>query len=385
MSGRYLGPIVVVAGGVALAAIILATGPSLDKQAPTPRVPAVQVAQVSPRTVQMTVTAHGEVLPKTESDLVSEVAGRVVAVAPTLVSGGFFTRGDVLVEIERVDYEVALEQSRAQLASAMSELENAEKAFRRREELAETQSVSASIGDDARNRLTIAEASLRAARALIARAERDLERTRMTAPYDGRVRAERVDAGQFVNRGEAIARLYSIDYAEVRLPVRDVDLAFLPLSLARKSASATAMPRVVLRAEFAGAEHTWQARIVRTEGELDPRTRMINMIAQVPRPYEPSGSAPALTVGLFVEAEIFGNRVDDVIVVPRTAVQQGNRLYVVTPDNRLAFRDATILRMTGATAYIKAGVQAGEAICLSALDAAVEGQSVLPITAAASS
>ena len=66
----------------------------------------------------MIVEAHGTVLPKTESNLVAEVSGRVVRVSSALVSGGFFAEGDLLVEIERVDYEDALEQSRARLASA---------------------------------------------------------------------------------------------------------------------------------------------------------------------------------------------------------------------------------------------------------------------------
>ena len=331
----------------------------------------------------MTVAAHGEVLPKTESNLVSEVAGRVVAVAPAMVSGGFFARGDVLVEVETVDYEVALEQSRARRVAAESELENARKAHRRAEELAETQSVSESVRDDAVNRLNLARASLRAARAALARAERDLERTRMIAPYDGRVRTERVDVGQFVNRGETIATLYSIDYAEVRLPVRDVDLAYLPLSLAPATDGAP-MPKVILRAEFAGAEHAWEAQVVRTEGELDPRTRMVNVVARVPTPYEPAGNSPPLTVGLFVEAEIFGNWFENVIVVPRTALQEGDRIYVVAEDGRLSFRNVDVLRMTGETAYVQGAVASGETICLSALDGAVEGQRVRPVAAEAS-
>ena len=358
--------------------MIVAAGPELQQSAAAPKVPVVYAEPALPRWVQMTVDAHGEVLPKTESNLVSEVAGRVVAVAPGMVTGGFFTQGDVLVEVERVDYEVALEQSRAHLASARSELENAGKDHRRAEELAKTQSVSESRRDDALNRLTIARASLRAAEASLARAERDLARTRLTAPYDGRVRTERVDVGQFVNRGEAIATLYSIDYAEVRLPVRDVDLAFLPLSLARTE-DGTPMPRVILRAEFAGAEHAWEAHVVRTEGELDPRTRMVNIIAQVPTPYEPAGNAPPLTVGLFVEAEIFGVWVENVIVVPRTALQEGDRVYVVAEDGRLSFRGVDVLRTTGESVYIRGGVETGEMICLSTLANAIEGQRVRPI------
>ena len=376
---RYLGPALVAVGGIALAAIIIATGPDLETESRQEEIPAVQTMHASAQKVRMTVAAHGTVMPKTESSLVAEVSGRVVSVAPSMVSGGFFAGGDVLVEIERIDYEVALEQSRAHLASAQSELANAEKAYQRQHELTETQSVSESQRDDALNRLTIARASLREAKARIERAERDLERTRLTAPYDGRVRTERIDAGQFVNRGESIATIYSIDFAEVRLPVRDEDLAFLPLSLARTETAGDTMPKVVLRAPFAGVMRSWHANIVRTEGELDPQTRMVNLIAQVARPYDQPGGGPPLTVGLFVEAEIIGNTYDDVVVVPRLALRAGDRLCVVGTDGRLAFRDVDVLRLTGETVYVTGGIEAGETICLSDLVDAIEGQHVRPV------
>ena len=378
---RYLGPAVVVVAGIALAALIIATGPDLDTQSRPEQTLVVRTMQALAQTVRMTVTAHGTVLPKTESNLVAEVSGRVVSVAPALVSGGFFAEGDVLVEIERIDYEVALEQSRAHLASAQSELANAEKAYQRQRELSASQSVSESQRDDAFNRLAAARASLREATARVARAERDLERTRLTAPYDGRVRTERIDAGQFVNRGESIATLYSIDFAEVRLPVRDEDLAFLPLSLARTTTANGAMPKVVLRAPFAGVERSWHASVVRTEGELDPQTRMVNLIAQVATPYDQPDDMPPLTVGLFVEAEIIGNTFEDIVVLPRSALQAGDRLWVVGADDRLEIRDVDVLRVTGEAVYVRGGIEAGEMICLSIPSSAIEGQRVRAMAA----
>ncbi|MYF31364.1 MAG: efflux RND transporter periplasmic adaptor subunit [Gammaproteobacteria bacterium] len=379
MIRRLLAPVLAGVAGLALAAVILMSGPELDPQPPAPTIPAVRTVAASPGTVQMTVAAHGAVVPRTESNLVSEVAGRVVSVAQSMVSGGFFERGDVLVEIERADYEVALERFRAQATSAESELARAEKAYQRHDELREAQSISESLHDEALNRLTIARASLREARARVARGELDLARTRMTAPFDGRVRSERVDPGQFVNRGESIATLYSVDVAEVRLPVRDEDLAFLPSSVARLEANASDLPRVVLKARFAGAEHAWEARIVRTEGELDPRTRMVNLVAQVPRPYDPADDSPPLTVGLFVEAEIYGKTIDDVLVVPRSALQSGEGVFVVDSENRLSFRDVEILRSTGEVYYVRGAILAGEPICLSTLDGAADGQRVRPV------
>ena len=378
---RYLGPVLIVAGGFLLAIVIIATGPRPDRQARPPDAPSVQTVEAVKRTAQLTVTAHGTVVPKTESNLVAEVAGRVVAVSPSMVSGGFFSKGDVLIEIERIDYEAALAQARAILASADSELANAELTFNRTEELATTQAVSQADLDKALNQLNVSRAAQRQAAAALARAERDLERTRVTAPYDGRVRSERVDTGQFVSRGESVGTLYSTDYAEVRLPIRDQDLAFLPFSLARTDPPAAAKTRAILRAEFAGGMHAWEADVVRTEGELDPLSRVVNVIAQVADPYEPEDGAPPLTVGLFVEADIMGKRVEDVVVVPGTALQAGNRLYVVDANNRLSFRDAEVVRLTAETAYLRVDVSDGEQICVSALDDAVEGQSVRPVSA----
>ncbi|MCY3939924.1 MAG: efflux RND transporter periplasmic adaptor subunit [Gammaproteobacteria bacterium] len=375
---RYLGPVLIVAGGFLLAIAIIATGPRPDRQARPPDAPAVQTVEAVKRTAQLIVTAHGTVVPKTESNLVAEVAGRVVAVSPSMVSGGFFSQGDVLVEIERIDYEAALQQSRAVLASAESELANAELTFNRAEELATTRAVSQADLDTALNQLNVARAAQLQATAALVRAERDLERTRVTAPYDGRVRSEHVDTGQFVSRGESIATLYSTDYAEVRLPVKDQDLAFLPFSLARIDPPSTVKTKAILRAEFAGGMHAWEADVVRTEGELDPLSRVVNVIAQVADPYEPEGGAAPLTVGLFVEADIMGNRVEDVVVVPGTALQAGNRLYVVDTNNRLSFRDAEVVRLTAETAYLRVDVSDGERICVTALDDVVEGQSVRP-------
>ena len=375
---RYIGPVSVVAVGVALAIVIVATGPKVEVQQAAAQVPVVETQRARSETIRMSVTAHGAVVPKTESNLVAEVSGSVVSVAPAMVSGGFFKKGDVLVQIERLDYEVALEQARAILASRESELDNAEKAYERRRELTESDSISQSQHDDALNRLALARASVRAALAQLTRAERDLERTRLIAPYDGRVRSERVDVGQFVNRGESVAALYSIDFAEVRLPVRDEELAFLPLSIGRAVEDADATTPVVLRASFAGRDQAWHAKIVRTEGELDPETRMVNLIAQVEAPYDQPGDSPPLTVGLFVEAEIVGTEFDGIVKVPRSAMMGGDRVRVVTPDNRLEFRPVEVLRRTGDAIFLSGGIRDGESICLSELPVETEGQRVEP-------
>ena len=372
---RRLIPLLVLFAGVLAGAFIIATGPELEPQSVPPQAPLVKTLAATSKTVRLSVSAHGTVVPKSESDLVAEVSGRVVHVSDALVSGGFFAKGDVLVAIERIDYEVANAQAKAQLAAARSDVIGARRAYARYDSLADARSGSQAQKDDALNRLLVAQAALEEATARKTRAERDLDRTSLTAPYDGRVRTERVDVGQFVNRGEAIATLYSTDYAEVRLPVLDQELAHLPLTLARPPDRDQPPVAVVLKAEFAGREHTWRAEVVRTEGELDGDTRMVNVIAQVAAPYDPPTGAP-LTVGMFVEAEILGREVADVVVLPRAALQANDQVYLVGTDNRLKFRDVAILRATGEAVYIKGGIAEGELVCTSRLEAAVEGQLV---------
>lgn len=372
---RRLIPLLVLFAGVLAGVLIIATGPDIEPQSVPAQIPAVKTIAATLETVRLSVAAHGTVVPKSESDLVAEVSGRVVHVSEALVSGGFFAKGDVLVAIERIDYEVAQAQAKAQLAAARSDVIGARRAYARYDSLADARSGSEAEKDDALNRLLVAQAALEEATARKTRAERDLDRTRLTAPYDGRVRSERVDVGQFVNRGEAIATLYSTDYAEVRLPVLDRDLAHLPLTLGRPPDAETTPVAVVLKAEFAGREHTWRAEVVRTEGELDGRTRMVNVIAQVAAPYDPPDGSP-LTVGMFVAAEILGREVADVVVLPRTALQANDQVYLIGEDNRLEFRDVAILRATSDTVYIQDGIAAGELVCTSRLEAAVEGQLV---------
>lgn len=373
---KRLAPLLVAAVGLLLMVAIIATGPEIESEDAPPPPPTVEVVEARPETVRMSVTAHGVAAPKTASRLVAEVSGRIVSVADSMVAGGFFSQGDVLVAVDRLDYEVALEQARARLASAESELASAGRAFERQEELAAAHSGSESMKDEAHNRQRVAEASLREAKALLARAERDLERTEIVAPYDGRVRTEQVDPGQFVSRGEALASVYSVDFAEVRLPVPDEDLAFLPVAL-DGAPPGEALPEVVLRARFAGREHAWQGRIVRTEGEIDAETRTVAMVAQVPKPYERRNDAPPLTVGLFVEAEIMGREVHDVARLPRTALQDDDRVLLVGEDGRLAVREVEFLRLVGDVAYVR-GLRAGEKVCVTRLPGVAEGSLVRP-------
>lgn len=366
--------------GLALLVVVvlfLARRTPEDRPPPSPA-PLVRVAVAEPGPYRFVVEAHGTVTPRSESDLIPQVSGEIVEMSPALVAGGFFDEGELLARIDEADYRVEREAARAQVARARSEFERAEKELRRQRRLAESSVASESRIDDAVNAHSIAEASLREAEARLERAERDLARTAIRAPYRGRVRSESVDLGQFVDRGSPIARLYAVDYAEVRLPLPDRELAYLDVPLVPVDA-ADVVPGapVVFSASFAGAEHRWTGRLVRTEAELDPRSRMIQLVARVPDPFglETERSAP-LAIGLFVVAEIEGEAVDEAVVLPRSALRAGDRVYVVDDESRIRFREVEVLRTERETVVLGAGLAAGERVCTSPLDAAIEGMPV---------
>ena len=376
---RVLAPIAALIVGVLAAAALVATGPEVENRAPEPTVPLVRVVTAEPTTFAHRVTTHGTVEPRTESELVPEISGRIEWLAPSFASGGFFSEGESLLRIEAGDYQIALERAKASLARAESERARAAKELGRQEKLAEQDIASGSRLDDARNAQRVAAAAVGEARAALAQAERDLERTEIVAPFEGRVRSERADVGQFVNRGNPIATIYAVDHAEVRLPVPDSELAYLDLPHLYRGNNAEAEdgPAVELHAEFAGGRHTWQGRVVRTEGEIDPRTRMVSVVARVPNPYAPSEDGrPPLAAGLFVEAEILGRSDEQVFVLPRAALREDGRVLVVDAEDRLRWRKVELARTDREQIVVRGGLEAGERICVSALESAAEGQQV---------
>jgi multidrug efflux pump subunit AcrA (membrane-fusion protein) len=194
------------------------------------------------------------------------------------------------------------------------------------------------------------------------------------------VRQESVDIGQFVSRGNTFATLYGSADAEVRLPIADRQLAFLNLPVGiRGELPAALQPAVTLSAEFAGRKLTWQGRIVRTEAQIDTASRMVNVVARV----DNDGQQAPLAVGLFVEAEIQGLTAEDIVVLPRSALREGNQVLVVDAEDRLRYRQIEPLRLYQDEVLVRGGLEAGERICISPIQTAVEGMPVKPVDAAA--
>ena len=263
------------------------------------------------RLVSFTIRSQGSVQPRTETTLVAEVSGKISSISPDFVAGGFFNSGEVLLVIDPSDYETALKRAEANLAAQHAKL--AEEQARSEQALRDWTNLGRS-GEPSdlvlrKPQVQEAVAGVSAAEADVEKARRDLERTRISVPYDGLVKQKLVDIGQYVAPGTQLGVTFAIDTAEIRLPLSPDDVAYLDLPSATGSTQDT-FPMVTLAIDQAGEQRTWEARIVRTEGVVDEASRVIYAVAQVVDPYGVLGHSDQdeLKVGTFVRAEIAVSR-----------------------------------------------------------------------------
>ena len=354
--------------------------PVVETRPPEVPVPVIRALPVKLQDLRLTVKSQGTVAPRTQTTLVPEIAGRVLEVSPSLAAGGFFEAGAELLRIDPTDYQLQVVQAEAQIAQAQLSLETeeaqAEVARKEWESLGsgEAQPLLRRVPQIAR-----AKAALSSAQAALAQAKRNLEKTRIAAPFAGRVLRKNVDIGQYVTPGTPVAVIYSVDHAEIRLPLPDEELAYVDLPLSyRGGGDQQRQPVVRLQTEFGQRRHTWTGKIVRTEGTIDPQTRMIHAIAQIPDPYGrgPDPHRPPLAVGMFVEAEIQGRRMRDVVTLPRAALRGEDQVLVVDSESKIRFRRVNVVRLERETVIIDSGLKEGELVSLATLATVVDGMEV---------
>ncbi len=368
-------PILILGG---FAAWGLARGRPAVQTAPySPPPPLVEVVEVKPRDLPITVRTHGIVDPRTEIDLVIEVAARVRTISPNLAAGGRFEEGEVLVELDPTDAQLVADGAEADLARAENQAGLSDTRWKRLSELSRNDVVSASQLDESDHARRIARAQVRKARATLGQARRDLERTRVRAPFTGRVRAKHVDVGQFVSRGTVAGRIYGTDAAEIRLPIPSSELRYLAPTDGL-GALGSGLP-VRLRAQFASRAAEWTGRVVRSEGEIAARSRMLHLVARVDDPEATGGDQLPLAVGLFVDAEILGPTFEGVYALPPSALRGDSEVLVVGDGERLEARRVDVLRVERDRVLIRGGLSPGERVAVSTL--AVAGTVVRAVPA----
>lgn len=381
-------PGLIVVAGVAAIALIAVTRPHPEAdQAALEEVEQIDVVVRPARrdVVSLSANGQGTVSPKREIDLVAQVSGSVVWVAPGIDDGAFFRAGAPLIRVDQRDYTAALSSAKARLAAASRTL--AEEQGRARQAKREWRD----LGNDTANalflrepQLAAASAELEAAQAALQLARVNLERTSIAAPFDGRISKLHVDLGQFVVAGVPVASIYDTSAAEVRIPLTDKQLAILQLPLGRASGPG---PEVHITADVAGRSYHWQGSITRTDASVDTQSRMYFAIAEVKDPFgsESQAAEVPLMPGLFVSASIAGRELNDVIELPRDALVRRSMIYVLDDDKRVRATDVEVLKKSDSSVWLRADIDDGTPIVLTKHALLSVGTQVEPVPEQAAS
>lgn len=350
-------------GGIALF-VVLAKLKSVPLPSNPPK-PFQEVETVTARKLDLRVTipAQGTVEPVTVTLAASEVEGTVIAVSPEFEAGGIFKAGDVLLEIDPADYKAAVAQAEASLAEARLKLADEEmRATQAKRDWERIATPGQAPNDLALRMPQLAAASTRVAamQATLEKANRDLERTKLRPPYDGRVRKKLVDLGSHVGKGGLLAEFYATGTLKVRLPVPRQDAAFFDLQ----------GQEITLR-ESGGQNRTWKAIVDRTEGEIARENRSTIIVARI------DGTAPdAPLPGQFIHTDIEGRIIPQVVRVPRRAFAKSDSVMVVGDGHTVTTRKVTVLRTEKNDVLVSGGIEDGEQLCVTALTAVIEGMEV---------
>jgi RND family efflux transporter MFP subunit len=395
----------VLAVGLAVVLVIAAPEPAREERplfTPTVRVHVAQRVDAP-----ITIHGYGEVRPAVRSKIIPQVSGRVLALHEGFHTGGFIARGEPLLEIDETDFELAVRTAEADLANARAARQTSQarlaeariKAEDEAEELRQVRDLHArQVATDreverARVRAEQAAAALDAARAAVAssdaqlaaaevateRAGVDLARTRLVLPFDAVIVEESVDPGQHVSAGQSVGEAYGTQSVEIVVPLEDRELGWLeslplaPVSVARSDPQS--LPRAQVKTEFAGRACEWEGRAVRTEGQVDPRSRMVRVVVRVENPFQVSDRRPPLMPGAFVEVAIEGRSLAGVIALPRQALREDGTVWIVE-DGRLWIRSVQIVRLERSQIYVSGGIDEGQAVVLTPLNVVVDGMAV---------
>ncbi|PSU72870.1 efflux RND transporter periplasmic adaptor subunit [Photobacterium phosphoreum] len=377
---RYL-PVVILLLFVGLSAGLLLNRPQPQQKIVETMVPVLEVVQVKKQQLAFNVNAYGMVKPKHQAELVTQVSGIVNRLAPAFAVGQFVQKDDVLAYLDDDDYHADLAQAQATLAQAKALLEQeiargivAKKTLRH---VATTKQSALGLRIPQRKQQ---QANVNFAKAALARAQRNVDRTIITAPFDGLITEKHINVGSHVNIGEQLGHIYGTDIARIRLPVTPRSFSFIDQNPLNTT--------VVLSNErHANERHGqalqhWTARFIGTEGIIDPQTRMVYLIVDVIDPYQLRLSeqqrTDVLNFGTFVTAKIAAKPIANAIKLQRHMVRD-NHVVLVDANGVTQMRKVVIARMDLEHAYIRAGLDEGELVSLTWPDNHLEGTVVTTV------
>lgn len=340
-----------------------------EEKAEVDNTPIVAVENITVAPMTLEVSSYGVVKPKYETTMVAQVSGEIVELSEAFVRGGLVKKGQLLARVDPNDYQAALIDAQANMASARSALEQevaqGKVAEREWNQIKDSSPTELSLR---KPQLAQELARVKAAQASVLRAKRNLQRTEIRAPYDAMIESRAIGLGSFVSTGAQVGKLLGTAIAEIRLPVADNQLQFL--------VAQGQQAKVNLTGTYAGKDVQWQARIVRSEGVVDDKSRMSYLVAEVQDPYQLQSTEEEnntmLRFGAYVQAKILGVEIASASVVPRYLVVN-DRIAILDDESKLHYADIDIIRQQGGDVIVANGLINGDKLIVSALDYPVDG------------
>ncbi|MGJ8698247.1 MAG: efflux RND transporter periplasmic adaptor subunit [Verrucomicrobiaceae bacterium] len=298
---------------------------------PKPRIIETEALLLERSDFRVKLLTQGIVQPHNQTILTPRVSGRIINISPNFESGSFFKKGDVLIELDPSDFAAALSAAQARLARAEASLAQeearAKQALLDWEDLGYTEPPTELVLR--KPQLKEARANVAAAQADLIGAERDLERAKVLAPYDGRVKERSVGLGQSVSPGTQLGDIFSTAFAEVRLSLSAREIIHINLP---NNPEDPPIPVTLTDALAEENPTSWQGMIVRTEGTLDEQSRKLFVIARVDDPFAlQSKNHPPLRIGQPVRAELEGTSIENVFIIPRNTLTSPNEIVLIDP------------------------------------------------------
>lgn len=370
--------LLILALAAALVWLVFKTEPTATRGPDTARETAmlVDVMTAEKGDYRPTINAMGHVRAARGLTLKPRVGGQIIERAQAFTPGGMVEEGETLVRIDPADYEATLQQRRSDLRQARADLDLeqgrqnvAEQEFELLNEELENTNKALILRqpqlDQARAQVESAEAALR-------QAQLNLNRTRVTAPFDARVLSRDISVGTQVSAGEALGRLVGVDEYWVEATVPQSQLPWLRFG--NRSGEAGAPATIRNEAAWPEGKHR-KGRLQRLVGELNESTRLARVLITVENPLAlnaDAGEQPPLLIGAFLNTAIEGRRIEDVVRLDRDYIHRNETVWVME-DGQLSIRDVTIAFRDADHAYIRSGVEDGESVVTSDLASVVDG------------
>ncbi len=376
---KRLVPVAIIVVAIIVAQIILSNPPQANRRGPS-QVPqmTVEVNKLEPKVYQVQLASFGTVRPRTESVLVSQAAGQINFLSDNFRDGGFFEKGELLLQLDDRDHKADVKIAAANLLDAKQQL--AEEKARSEQALTDWQRLGKSGTPSdlvlRKPQLEAAKARLLSSEAQLAKSELALERTKIVAPYAGRVLSKQVDLGQVVAMNSQLANIYSIEFVEIRLPIKNQDLALIDLPEEFRGQEKTDMNAAQVKFSSEINSEGWLGKLVRTEGAIDENSQQLYVVAQIEDPYSfnDSNRSP-IKIGQYVSAEIAGKLLSNALIIPTKAIYQGSYVYIVE-EGVLLRREIELLWKNESEAVVKSGLNIGDRVVTTALGQVSSGTPV---------